>query len=503
MRKLLFALLCLIGVMCSISAMAAEKNEPQFSDPYHYVILEDGTAEITRCDFVNIDPVLSIPSELDGYKVTKIGRNAFAESGWTDITIPEGVTTIDYNAFFKCENLTTLHIPDSVTDINEFNPFCKCFNLSRIDISPNHPTLAIMDDTLVRKSDMCLICPIGLSEQSAYIIPQGIEKIGASAFAYYKNLTSISIPDSVTAIGSMAFHCCDSLSDISIPDSVTVIGSAAFGNCISLTDILIPDSVTVIEGWNPFNYCTSLKEIRLSPDHPTLELVNGALISQPDKCLVARPCASDGSVYEIPQGIETISAYAFASNQNLTEIILPDSLTTIGNNAFAECDNLINITIPDSVNLIGEAAFAGCQALTEFTIPDGVEHIGRSTFLGCTGMTHIDIPGSVTSIEMSAFRSCKALTYIEIPDSVTKIGAEAFYYCPGLTSVVLPNSITSIGRDAFRHCDNLTSIVIPDSVTSIGTDAFKECPDELTVTVGRGSYTENYCMENGLNYINA
>jgi hypothetical protein len=46
----------------------------------------------------------------------------------------------------------------------------------------------------------------------------------------------------------------------------------------------------------------------------------------------------------------------------------------------------------------------------------------------------------------------------------------------------------------------LTRVTIPASVTSIGDEAFSFCAKTLTVTVDRGSWAEQYCKDNGLNY---
>ena len=88
-------------------------------------------------------------------------------------------------------------------------------------------------------------------------IPNSVTNIMGGAFWYCESLTSVTIPDSVTRIENNAFNSCYSLTSITIPDSVTWIGDGAFYECESLTNITIPDSVTWI-GNNAFSYCTSL-----------------------------------------------------------------------------------------------------------------------------------------------------------------------------------------------------------------------------------------------------
>ena len=80
-------------------------------------------------------------------------------------------------------------------------------------------------------------------------IPNSVTNIGNSTFSSCSSLTCINIPNSVTNIGNCAFLCCRSLANINIPDSVTDIGCGAFYACESLTKISIPNSVTYIENY--------------------------------------------------------------------------------------------------------------------------------------------------------------------------------------------------------------------------------------------------------------
>ncbi len=132
------------------------------------------------------DENVSIPSEINGEKVVKIGNSAFWKCEVTSVTIPDGITEIDKGAFLDCVRLTSIVIPDSVTRIGEF------------------------------------------------------------AFSACRGLKSIVIPNSITKIEKGVFNCCG-LESITIPDSVTVIERAAFESCIGLHSIVIPDSVTRIE----------------------------------------------------------------------------------------------------------------------------------------------------------------------------------------------------------------------------------------------------------------
>lgn len=107
------------------------------------------------------------------------------------IVIPEGVTSIKYNAFRACESLTYVTIPNSVTSIEGY-AFMECSNLASINI-PNNIT-TIEDYTFYRS---------GLTSVS---IPNSVTTIGMRAFGETP-LTSVEIGDGVTSIEKQAFKC--------------------------------------------------------------------------------------------------------------------------------------------------------------------------------------------------------------------------------------------------------------------------------------------------------
>lgn len=142
------------------------------------------------------------------------------------VEIPNGVTSIEDQAFYGCSGLTSITIPNSVTSIGE-RAFYGCTRLTSI------------------------------------IIPNSVTSIGRGAFAICTRLTSITIPNSVTSIGPAAFLRCTRLTSVIIPNSVTSIEEEAFYECKKLTSIKIPNSVTWI-GENAFSGCKRLTNIEMS-----------------------------------------------------------------------------------------------------------------------------------------------------------------------------------------------------------------------------------------------
>ena len=203
-------------------------------------------------------------------------------------------------------------------------------------------------------------------------IPDGVTGIGDCAFYSCTSLARVSIPDSVTSIGHGAFAVCASLTDISIPDSVTFIGNNAFSYCYSLTGISIPDS-TISVGFNPFSGCESLTEIKVSDNHPILTVIDGVLFDKIEKKLICYPCGLDAETYAVPQGTLEIGDAAFPHCSFISSISIPDSVSYIGPYAFCFCDSLNEVHFADGITArVATDAFEYCDSLTSINYPKGI-----------------------------------------------------------------------------------------------------------------------------------
>ena len=198
------------------------------NDVYYYKNCYTSNDVIGKCAFKGCSGLTSLTLP-DG--ITEIGDEAFEYcSGLTSLTLPAGITSIGDDAFYGCSGLTSITIPNGVTQIDK-NAFRDCTGLTSLNL------------------------------------PANIKRIGESAFENCSGLTSLNLPAGITTIGSSAFYGCSGLTSLTIPDGVTKIGRYAFSNCSYLTSLTIPSSVNSL-GDYAFKNCSSLQSVHVSWSTP-------------------------------------------------------------------------------------------------------------------------------------------------------------------------------------------------------------------------------------------
>ena len=89
------------------------------SGDYQYILLTDGTAELTN--YTAYAEFLTVPAQIDGHAVASIGSEAFINSEFlSSLILPDCLTTIGIDAFCGCSFLTSITLPNSLTTIGNW-----------------------------------------------------------------------------------------------------------------------------------------------------------------------------------------------------------------------------------------------------------------------------------------------------------------------------------------------------------------------------------------------
>ncbi len=164
----------------------------------------------------------------------EIGEFSFARSSLSSISIPEGVTSIGYGAFYHCDQLQKVQLPDTVTNIAP-----KAFTYTGwVENFYEEGT----SDFLIA-GDGILIAYRG--DDARVTVPEGIRHIGPEVFEGHTEITSVSLPDSLESIGEAAFADCSSLTEVTGMSQVKVIRDRAFYHC-PLSCVVLPDTVETV-----------------------------------------------------------------------------------------------------------------------------------------------------------------------------------------------------------------------------------------------------------------
>ncbi len=400
-----------------------------------------------------------------------------------EIELPEDLETVGEGALMNCLSLTSVVIPASVTEMGD-RPFSGDWALKTVEIKGNVPRLS---------SSSFYECD-ALQE---VLITGSVGTIGDDAFKELDSLERVQIASGLKTIGKRAFWLCDNLTTVSLPDGVTSIGEEAFKECSSLTTINLPNSITTI-GANAFNGTKLTGPLNIP----------SSLVSLGDNAF--NGCGGITGTLLFPGALENISKNAFAGCTGVEEIILPRGVLTISDGAFNNCSGVQRLWLTNSIKTIGASALSGMKNLKKIYF-SGTYLDWDTNIQWADDKGYSNFPVGPTLTEEKASGSCgEALTWslstagdltvsgtgdmadfaatgapwaeyrdqiklVILGQGVTSIGSSAFQDCKNLETVSLPGSLTALGKAAFLRCGELTNVKLPASLKSVGEDCFTGC----------------------------
>lgn len=358
--------------------------------------------------------------------IKTIGRACFAGTNVEEVVLPEGIETIDSDAFNFCTKLKKINFPETLKAIS-YRAFDECFSLETV------------------------------------ILPKVMKEINNYAF-YTAGIKHLTLPEKVSSVGIKVFAKTD-IETTDIPKSFT-LGSEMFEKCQKLHSVnLLGSHITIPE--RCFCDCTNLIKI---------DIAKAALI----KDEAFRGC-QNLSVSTIPA--DTLVSVSAFEETGITDVVIED-ISKINNRVFADCKSLkkLTINVADGPTSVPSALVKGCKNLQTVMFTGRTKNltvIEAAAFKETKNLNAISLPDTIKTISKEAFYN-SGIENIHLPEGLKQIGTMAFAK-NGLKNIVIPNKIKKLGDYAFRNCEELTEVTLPESVTKIPSGIFEGCCSLKTV----------------------
>ncbi len=189
----------------------------------------------------------------------------------TNLVIPEGTTYVNPYVFYYCNSLTSVTLPSTLEYIGA-SAFRYCYKL--VEIINNSELFMragsndhgyIASKTLEIHQGASKIVQVGeyqfytyknvdyliayTGTSSEITLPESYNgrKYAIYTYSFFNNydIVSLTIPDNVTEIGAQAFRFCNNLTTVKLGSGLTTIGNGAFYSCEKLTNVTLAKT----SGW--------------------------------------------------------------------------------------------------------------------------------------------------------------------------------------------------------------------------------------------------------------
>ena len=454
------------------------------------------------------------------------------------------VTAIGEDAFYECNYLTNVKLPNTILSIGN-SAFC------------------------------------GINENTNFIInlviPKSVESLDSYALFGINGLSKFEIPSNVTKIGSYVVACVDDLKSLYIGHGVQTVPESAVRYSTSwhsgsnvLNTVYLGSNITDIQA-DAFIYNAGITKLYcMAPTPPSVvNTGNYTMYSNSDAVLYV-PYGTrnvyhtatfwdkfpsiveldyfvvDGISYRVTSEIAATCEVTFDgttydefTQEYVGDIVVPSTVvwggkqytvTSVGANAFNGCTSLASVTLPPTVTSIGEYAFYNCPALEKLVLPSSVTDIAGYAFSGSTrnikdiyafmpqpaellastfhsdlyNKTVLHTPQGAGELYGAAsywknFKNIDELGYFEVDGLYYNVTSAATLTCEFVKSTVeytgdvnIPSSVeyngvtysvTAVGDGAFNDATAVTNVTLPESVVSIGMKAFAGCTNIKTLHI--------------------
>ena len=428
-------------------------------------------------------------------RVTDLGGHTFLWcTSLQTFTIPDNVLELN-STFMGCTALTSVTFPATEKLTTIVGAFARCisFNLNNGAIPSTVRTIG--DYAFFKCESLTKI-----------VLPEaGLTSLGGFAFEYCKELVTVENFDKITQkeIPSYLFMNDAKLTYISFPDGITAVRGYAFNGCENMdSEIKLCEGLTAVD-YQAFNNC---KKLKFKPEENGTMLPT-TLASIADFAFnncklfageIVYPTQTDNTIHDqvfqgtavtsvtIPQGITTIAHSAFENAQLKGELFFPKSVTDIGYGSFAHNHGVTSIVVEGSDAgssrdlTVGEWCFNDLSSLQTVTIGENIKNItfNARAFIYDRALQYFNIPkGATLKVGEECFAQNESLARVDFGEgaSVSEIYKAGFAGCHVLANAEvneLIKNLTVLHEGVFKDCLAVTDLVIPSSVEWIFNDAF-------------------------------
>ena len=262
--------------------------------------------------------------------VKTISAGAFSEAkNLKTVEITSNVTSIGREAFGGCTGIETLRLPfigGSANDSNNFDYIFRDVWGEKYSLK----TVVISGESLRGGDFDCSTNLVGSIE--SLTLPSCGGSIPGSSFRNCESLSELVFTDTGAVMENGVLN---------IPGTVTSIEYGAFFNCKGIREVNIPAATSSISD-SAFQGCDGLRSFTVAADNPNYSSDKwGVLFSKDGSTLIQYPASRVWPYYNVPDGVRSISSYAFCN-----------------------CQNLVNLYIPDTVNELDYSCVYGCPSTT-------------------------------------------------------------------------------------------------------------------------------------------
>lgn len=467
-----------------------------------------------------------------------------------NLVVPEGVCEIKDEAISRCWSCSSISLPNSLKTIGK-----EAFSNSgfeRISIPENvsyigeavfgiwpHSRLNVtlqgnnsyykLEDGMLLTKDGTLLLYVS-NRKNVVEIPKSVIRIGESAIARLQELKELVVPDNVQSIGSNAVEYCQQLESVTLGSAIKEIEPYTFMGCGNITSITVrATNPPATPSYGSFS-AQQLKATLVVPKGCVDAYKNSkyawskfAKIVDGDAAPAGKPetlenVVVDGITYNtyadtqtaelrngyeckddviIPEAIEIngvkyavtkINDYSFGYT-DVTSVSLPNTLETLGDEVFIGCEKLKKINLPKSVKVMGINPFAECK-LTDFAFDVHNPYYKYENYQLMTSDRKklVAIVGAISE---------NGKIDLVLDDAIEEIGDYAASHATlGVSTIKLPRSLKSIGVAAFERCDDINTITLPASLAAIWSNPFTGCEKLSDYIVEEGN--KNFKAKDGI-----